>query len=148
MAKHTSTPNRTFTWDKKLEMYIKTSGLLGGANGSLPTVISPADYKTRFTEAMQRYFLCVPDKFSGFAHWIEGGRRAEQADDAGNAAPDSSSSGGSGSENTSGSNKAGADDKADVDGRSSSSGGDDKAQEDGDSDQQLSANDAAFKVYL
>ena len=31
---------RTFTWDKKLEMWIKSSNILGGS-GNMPTVISP-----------------------------------------------------------------------------------------------------------
>ncbi|KAM7438945.1 hypothetical protein ABFA07_011646 [Porites harrisoni] len=55
---------RTFTWDKKLEMYVKASGILGG-QGRMPTVVSPELYRTRFTEAMKRYFLMVPDKWTG-----------------------------------------------------------------------------------
>jgi 1-phosphatidylinositol-3-phosphate 5-kinase len=34
---------RTFTLDKKLEMWIKSSGILGGA-GNLPTVVSPSRF--------------------------------------------------------------------------------------------------------
>lgn len=56
---------RTFTWDKKLESYVKSTGILGG-QGKMPTVVSPAVYRTRFTEAMHRYFLMVPDKWMGF----------------------------------------------------------------------------------
>ena len=56
---------RTYTWDKKLESYVKSSGILGG-QGKMPTVVSPEVYKTRFTEAMTRYFLMVPDKWTGF----------------------------------------------------------------------------------
>eukprot|EP00795_Rhopilema_esculentum_P013781 gene13781-4710_t len=56
---------RTFTWDKKLESYVKSTGILGG-HGKMPTVVSPAVYRTRFTEAMHRYFLMVPDKWTGF----------------------------------------------------------------------------------
>lgn len=55
---------RTFTWDKRLEMYVKSSGILGG-QGKMPTVVSPEVYRTRFTEAMHRYFLMVPDKWTG-----------------------------------------------------------------------------------
>lgn len=44
---------RTFTWDKRIEMYVKRTGILGG-HGNLPTVISPKMYKTRFSEAMDR----------------------------------------------------------------------------------------------
>lgn len=32
----------------------------------MPTVVSPDVYQKRFTEAMQRYFLMVPDKWTGF----------------------------------------------------------------------------------
>eukprot|EP00051_Salpingoeca_urceolata_P003337 m.57058 g.57058 ORF g.57058 m.57058 type:complete len:1849 (+) comp12693_c0_seq1:1027-6573(+) len=53
---------RTFTWDKKLEMWIKSSGILGG-RGNLPTVVSPEAYKERFKEAMSLYFLTVPDRW-------------------------------------------------------------------------------------
>jgi len=56
---------RTFTWDKKLESYVKSTGILGG-QGKMPTVVSPAVYRTRFAEAMHRYFLMVPDKWTGF----------------------------------------------------------------------------------
>lgn len=51
---------RTFTWDKKLESWVKESGLLGGG-GKEPTIISPKQYRLRFREAMERYFLMVPD---------------------------------------------------------------------------------------
>eukprot|EP00095_Tigriopus_kingsejongensis_P006642 maker-scaffold363_size195477-snap-gene-0.44 protein:Tk06642 transcript:maker-scaffold363_size195477-snap-gene-0.44-mRNA-1 annotation:"briggsae cbr-ppk-3 protein" len=51
---------RAFTWDKKIETLVKSSGFLGGA-GKTPTVISPNLYKRRFTEAMYKYFILVPD---------------------------------------------------------------------------------------
>ncbi|KAG2221193.1 hypothetical protein INT45_000233, partial [Circinella minor] len=51
---------RTFTWDKKLESWVKESGILGGG-GKEPTIISPKQYRLRFREAMDRYFLMVPD---------------------------------------------------------------------------------------
>ncbi|KAG0172341.1 1-phosphatidylinositol-3-phosphate 5-kinase [Apophysomyces sp. BC1015] len=51
---------RTFTWDKKLESWVKESGILGGG-GKEPTIISPKQYRIRFREAMDRYFLMVPD---------------------------------------------------------------------------------------
>ncbi|UYV73169.1 PIKFYVE [Cordylochernes scorpioides] len=53
---------RTFTWDKKLEMVVKSSGILGG-HGKLPTVVSPEIYQARFCEAMDKYFLYVPDRW-------------------------------------------------------------------------------------
>ena len=54
---------RTFTFDTKLEMYVKASGILGG-QARMPTVVSSELYRTRFTKAMYRYFLMVPDKWT------------------------------------------------------------------------------------
>ena len=61
---------RTFTWDKRLEMWVKASGLLGG-HGKLPTVVAPELYCKRFCEAMDRYFLMVPDKWHGLGVDLE-----------------------------------------------------------------------------
>ncbi|KAF7561339.1 hypothetical protein G7046_g2777 [Stylonectria norvegica] len=44
---------RTYTWDKKLESWIKDRGFAGG-NRNRPTVTSPKEYKSRFREAMAR----------------------------------------------------------------------------------------------
>uniref|UniRef100_A0A3B4UZ88 1-phosphatidylinositol 3-phosphate 5-kinase n=1 Tax=Seriola dumerili TaxID=41447 RepID=A0A3B4UZ88_SERDU len=55
---------RTFTWDKRLEMVVKSTGILGG-QGKMPTVVSPELYRTRFCEAMDKYFLMVPDHWTG-----------------------------------------------------------------------------------
>ncbi|XP_012929973.1 1-phosphatidylinositol 3-phosphate 5-kinase isoform X8 [Heterocephalus glaber] len=55
---------RTFTWDKKLEMVVKSTGILGG-QGKMPTVVSPELYRTRFCEAMDKYFLMVPNHWTG-----------------------------------------------------------------------------------
>lgn len=44
---------RTYTWDKKLESWIKDRGFAGGGRNR-PTVTSPKEYKTRFREAMAR----------------------------------------------------------------------------------------------
>ncbi|KAF4631249.1 hypothetical protein G7Y89_g6882 [Cudoniella acicularis] len=49
---------RTYTWDKKLESWIKDRGFAGG-NRNKPTVTSPKEYKSRFREAMDRYILYV-----------------------------------------------------------------------------------------
>lgn len=49
---------RTYTWDKKLESWIKDRGFAGGRNR--PTVTSPKEYKSRFREAMARYVLQAP----------------------------------------------------------------------------------------
>ena len=61
---------RTFTWDKRLEMVVKSTNLLGGQKG-LPTIVSPELYRTRFCEAMERYFLPVPDEWYGLARYTE-----------------------------------------------------------------------------
>ncbi|KAI8925782.1 hypothetical protein BC831DRAFT_459437 [Entophlyctis helioformis] len=52
---------RTFTWDKKLESWVKETGILGGG-GKEPTIVTPRQYKSRFRQAMDRYFMIVPDK--------------------------------------------------------------------------------------
>ena len=52
---------RTFTWDKKLESWVKEKGLVGNSGvGKEPTVITPKQYKNRFREAMERYILMSP----------------------------------------------------------------------------------------
>ncbi|GIL70860.1 hypothetical protein Vretifemale_1543 [Volvox reticuliferus] len=50
---------RQYTWDKQLETWVKSSGMLGG-NGKEPTIISPKQYMRRFRAAMQQYFTAVP----------------------------------------------------------------------------------------
>lgn len=52
---------RTYTWDKKLETWIKDRGK------NRPTVTSPREYKNRFREAMGRYVLQAP-KYVQFIH--------------------------------------------------------------------------------
>ncbi|KAK8547301.1 hypothetical protein V6N13_098014 [Hibiscus sabdariffa] len=52
---------RQYTWDKHLETWVKTLGILGGPKNSVPTVIPPQQYKKRFRKAMTAYFLMVPD---------------------------------------------------------------------------------------
>lgn len=61
---------RTFTWDKKLEMVVKSAGILGG-QGKMPTVVFPDLYKSRFLEAMDRYFPPVPDRWSGLGYGLD-----------------------------------------------------------------------------
>uniref|UniRef100_A0A8C4QV24 1-phosphatidylinositol-3-phosphate 5-kinase n=1 Tax=Eptatretus burgeri TaxID=7764 RepID=A0A8C4QV24_EPTBU len=61
---------RTFTWDKKLEMVVKSSGILGG-QGKMPTVVSPELYRARFCEAMDKYFLKVPDHWTGLGIGVD-----------------------------------------------------------------------------
>ncbi|PPD86757.1 hypothetical protein GOBAR_DD16297 [Gossypium barbadense] len=54
---------RQYTWDKHLETWVKTTGILGGPKNESPTVISPQQYKKRFRKAMTAYFLMVPDQW-------------------------------------------------------------------------------------
>lgn len=55
---------RTFTWDKKLESWVKEKGLVGSSGvGREPTVITPRQYKNRFREAMERYILLAPGPY-------------------------------------------------------------------------------------
>ncbi|KAI9733003.1 MAG: 1-phosphatidylinositol-3-phosphate 5-kinase [Cirrosporium novae-zelandiae] len=51
---------RTYTWDKKLETWIKDRGK------NRPTVTSPKEYKSRFREAMARYVLQAPNCWHQF----------------------------------------------------------------------------------
>ena len=53
---------RVYTWDKKLEMGVKSVGLIAGQN--MPTIISPQNYKIRFRLAMERYFIVSPEQSS------------------------------------------------------------------------------------
>ena len=59
---------RTYTWDKKLESWVKESAFLGGAGKGEPTIISPRQYRQRFLTAMERYFPLVRDLWSD-PHW-------------------------------------------------------------------------------
>lgn len=54
---------RTFTWDKKIESWVKGRTSSGVKD---PTVISPKQYKSRFRESMEQYFLLVPDCWHQF----------------------------------------------------------------------------------
>ncbi|CAK7273278.1 Mitochondrial distribution and morphology protein 12 [Sporothrix epigloea] len=56
---------RTYTWDKKLESWIKDRGFAGGGRNR-PTVTSPKEYKSRFREAMDRYILQAPNSWHLF----------------------------------------------------------------------------------
>jgi len=51
---------RTYTWDKKLETWIKDRGK------NKPTVTSPKDYRNRFRIAMSKYILQAPDCWHQF----------------------------------------------------------------------------------
>jgi 1-phosphatidylinositol-3-phosphate 5-kinase len=79
---------RTYTWDKRLESWIKDRGFAGGGRNK-PTVTSPKEYKSRFREAMARYILQAPNcwhHFGGPGHGpverglLEGPRSAFEGD--------------------------------------------------------------------
>ncbi|KAG1328066.1 1-phosphatidylinositol-3-phosphate 5-kinase FAB1A [Cocos nucifera] len=53
---------RQYTWDKQLETWVKSSLVV--PKNSLPTVISPREYKKRFRKFMAKYFMMVPDTWS------------------------------------------------------------------------------------
>ena len=39
--------------------------------GKMPTVVSPELYRSRFLEAMDRYFLHVPDRWTGLGSNVD-----------------------------------------------------------------------------
>jgi 1-phosphatidylinositol-3-phosphate 5-kinase len=43
---------RKYTWDKQLETWVKSTGIMGG-RGKVPTVISPEQYKLRSLEEIR-----------------------------------------------------------------------------------------------
>lgn len=61
---------RTYTWDKKLESWVKESAFLGGAGKGEPTIVTPKQYRQRFTSAMERYFPLVRPSFFEFEVWL------------------------------------------------------------------------------
>ncbi|PSR82048.1 hypothetical protein BD289DRAFT_484105 [Coniella lustricola] len=63
---------RTYTWDKRLESWIKDRGFAGGGRNR-PTVTSPKEYKSRFREAMARYILQAPNCWHHFGVLHPGG---------------------------------------------------------------------------
>ncbi|KII94016.1 hypothetical protein PLICRDRAFT_50006 [Plicaturopsis crispa FD-325 SS-3] len=54
---------RTYTWDKKLESWVKESAFLGGAGKGEPTIVTPRQYRQRFISAMEQYFPLIPDRW-------------------------------------------------------------------------------------
>ena len=48
---------RPFTWDKKLESWVKDA-----VGSREPTIVSPAQYRKRFRTAMHRHLDMVPDR--------------------------------------------------------------------------------------
>ena len=59
-TKQTPNTNQSYTWDKQLETWVKSAGILGGGAGREPTIISPKQYCRRFRAAIGSYFTVVP----------------------------------------------------------------------------------------
>jgi 1-phosphatidylinositol-3-phosphate 5-kinase len=57
---------RTYTWDKKIESWIKDRGK------HKPTVMSPKDYRARFRRSMPTYFPMVPGPWQNFGREVLG----------------------------------------------------------------------------
>ena len=54
---------RQYTWDKQLETWVKSSGIVGGTSKGAPTVTSPVHYMERFRKQMASYFRIMPSRF-------------------------------------------------------------------------------------
>lgn len=52
---------RKFTLNKRLEMFVKQT--LTSAQGPMPTIIMPVDYRERLLDQMERNFHLVPDQW-------------------------------------------------------------------------------------
>ncbi|KAK0536074.1 Mitochondrial distribution and morphology protein 12, partial [Tilletia horrida] len=48
---------RPYTWDKRVESFVKDTGLLGGGSGKEPTIITPKMYRGRFLAFLNKSFL-------------------------------------------------------------------------------------------
>ncbi|WFD29956.1 1-phosphatidylinositol-3-phosphate 5-kinase [Malassezia sp. CBS 17886] len=55
---------RTYTWDKRVESFVKETAILGGGGRGEPTIITPRQYRTRFLAFLDRYFLMTPDPWT------------------------------------------------------------------------------------
>ncbi|KAF2476692.1 uncharacterized protein BDR25DRAFT_339615 [Lindgomyces ingoldianus] len=64
---------RTYTWDKKLESWIKDRGK------NKPTITSPKDYRSRFRIAMEKYILQAPNCWHQFSGRVGGAAAAGQS---------------------------------------------------------------------
>ncbi|KAF9905971.1 1-phosphatidylinositol-3-phosphate 5-kinase [Linnemannia zychae] len=58
---------RPFTWDKKLESWVKDA-----VGSKEPTIVSPAQYRKRFRSAMNRHLDMVPDRWFGIETFFAG----------------------------------------------------------------------------
>ena len=58
---------RTYTWDKRVESFVKETAILGGGGKGEPTIITPRQYRMRFLTFLDRNILMTPDP------WIQSG---------------------------------------------------------------------------
>lgn len=66
---------RTFTWDKRLENWVKESSLLNSKKEE-PTIVSPGQYGTRFRRAIGDYIVATPGEYSSLCAGILGDTQA------------------------------------------------------------------------
>lgn len=55
---------RTYTWDKRVESFVKETAILGGGGRGEPTIITPRQYRLRFVGFLDRMFLLTPDAWT------------------------------------------------------------------------------------
>lgn len=67
---------RTYTWDKKLESWIKDRGK------NKPTVTSPKDYRSRFRVSMMAYCLLAPSAWHQFTSQMAPPKTLKEKDEA------------------------------------------------------------------
>jgi len=53
---------RTFTWDKKLESWVKERGLVGGGTKE-PTIVTPRQYKNRYVSPLHLSNIQIPRQY-------------------------------------------------------------------------------------
>ena len=58
---------RTYTWDKRVESFVKETAILGGGGKGEPTIITPRQYRMRFLTFLDRNILMTPDP------WVQSG---------------------------------------------------------------------------
>ena len=67
---------RTYTWDKKLESWIKDRGK------NKPTITSPKDYRNRFRVSMMQYVLQAPNVYHEFSRQLPAAASLKTAEEA------------------------------------------------------------------
>lgn len=52
---------RTYTWDKRVESFVKETAILGAGGKGEPTIVTPRQYRMRFLTFLDRQLLMAPD---------------------------------------------------------------------------------------